>query len=140
MLPLLGNCQTNNLNLRIKNQPRTLKPYDYFEKNNMSFFTFDYYQTTFLLKQKKIKDLYTKRLSLQDSLISNNDSVIKKYKTILALKQQQLDSTYKSLEHYNNIVNIQKNALLENKYKIRNKNIIIITLVGTLGTTFFFVF
>ena len=135
MLPFSANCQQRNLNIEFKT--RTLKPYDYFERDNMSFFTFDYYQTRFLLEQKKVKDLYNKRLSLQDSLISNNDSIIKNYKSIIILKNQQLDSTNKILEYSNHIVAIQKIIISDKKNKIKNKNTVIITLIGVIGATFF---
>lgn len=135
MLPFSGNCQQRNLNIEFKT--RTLKPYDYFERDNMSFFTFDYYQTRFLLEQKKVKDLYNKRLSLQDSLISNNDSIIKNYKSIIILKNQQLDSTNKALEYSSDIVAIQKIIISDKKNKIKNKNTVIITLIGVIGATFF---
>ncbi len=134
MLNLSANCQQKNSNNGFK--ARTLKPYDYFEKNNMSFFTFDYYQTRFLLEQKKIKDLYNKRLSLQDSLIIKNDSIIKNYKTVIELKQQQLDTTNKSLLYYVSIVNMQKQIISNNKNKIRRKNTVIISLIGAIGATF----
>ncbi len=135
ILPLLGNCQSNKLINDFK--PRNLKPHDYFVKNEMSFFTFDYYQTRYMLEQKKIKDLYNQRLSLTDTLISQKDSIIKNYKTIILIKQEQLDSTGKTLQHFNTIVNIQKNIIRENKHKIKNKNTIIITLIGIVGATFF---
>jgi hypothetical protein len=103
----------------------------------MSYFTFDYYQTRFLLNQKKIKDLYTQRLLLQDSLIARKDTIIKNYNAIISLKQEQLDSTNKSLSYCGDIVKIQKQTIAENKTKIRNKNMIIISLVGAIGATFF---
>jgi hypothetical protein len=106
----------------------------------MSFFIFDYYQTRYLLEQKKIKDLYNQRLLLTDTLITQKDTIIKNYKSIVLLKQQQLDSTNKQIQIYNNIINVQKNIIMENKHKITNRNIIIITLIGTIGSTFFFVF
>jgi archaellin len=117
-------------------KPRNLKPHDYFVKNEMSFFTFDYYQTRYMLEQKKIKDLYNKRLSLQDSLIIKNDSIIKNYKTVIELKQQQLDTTNKSLLYYVSIVNMQKQIISNNKNKIRRKNTVIISLIGAIGATF----
>ena len=134
ILPLLGNCQSNKLINDFK--PRNLKPHDYFVKNEMSFFTFDYYQTRYMLEQKKIKDLYNKRLSLQDSLIIKNDSIIKNYKTVIELKQQQLDTTNKSLLYYVSIVNMQKQIISNNKNKIRRKNTVIISLIGAIGATF----
>jgi hypothetical protein len=137
-MPLLGNCQSNKLINDFK--PSNLKPHDYFVKNKMSFFTFDYYQTRYMLEQKKIKDLYNQRLSLTDTLILQKDTIIKNYKSIVLLKQQQLDSTNKQKQIYNNIINVQKSIINDNRHKIRNKNIIIITLIGTIGSTFFFVF
>jgi hypothetical protein len=106
----------------------------------MSFFIFDYYQTRYLLEQKKIKDLYNQRLLLTDTLITQKDTIIKNYKSIVLLKQQQLDSTNKKIQIYNNIINVQKSIINDNKHKIRNKNVIIITLIGTIGSAFFFVF
>jgi hypothetical protein len=138
MLPLLGNCQTKKSIIDFK--PRSLKPHDYYVKDQMSFFIFDYYQTRYLLEQKKIKDLYNQRLLLTDTLITQKDTIIKNYKSIVLLKQQQLDSTNKKIQYYNNIINVQRSIITENKHKIRNKNVIIITLIGTIGSTFFLIF
>lgn len=138
MLPFLGNCQQKNSNIEFKT--RTLKPYDYFEKENMSFFTFDYYQTRFLLEQKKLKDLYNKRIMLQDSLITIHDSTVKNYKSIILLKNEQLDSTNKIIQQYSDMVKIQKIIIADKKTKIKQKNTIILSLIGAIGATFLLTF
>lgn len=127
MLPLYGNCQTKSLN-----KVRTLKPYDFYEKNNMSFFTFDYYQTKFLLELKKLNNNHVKRLAWQDSLISNRDSAIRNHDTILKFKNDQLDSCIIMTEDYNAIVRRQKIIINGYKAKVKNRNIVVISLLGTI--------
>jgi hypothetical protein len=117
------------------NKVRTLKPYDFYEKNNMSFFTFDYYQTKFLLELKKLNNNYVNRISLQDSLISNQDTIIRNHKTILKLKNEQIDSCFAVNEQYQSIVKNQKTLINGYKIKVKNRNYVIISLVGILTTT-----
>jgi hypothetical protein len=106
----------------------------------MSFFTFDYYQTRFLLEQKKLKDLYNKRIMLQDSLITIHDSTVKNYKSIILLKNEQLDSTNKIIQQYSDMVKIQKIIIADKKTKIKQKNTIILSLIGAIGATFLLTF
>jgi len=134
-MPFSGNCQKQKWGNNFK---FTLKPHDFYVKDNMPYYTFDINQTKYLLLQKKIKDLYDERLLLTDTIMSQKDSIIKNYKSIIVIKQQQLDSTSKTLQNFNNIINVQKVIISDKKKIIKQKNKIIITLVGIIGATLFF--